>query len=40
VVLDAGRMVEYGTHENLMAARGRYWELLRRQETEEELETV
>jgi len=40
VVLDAGRMVEYGTHENLMAARGRYWELLRRQETEEELEAV
>jgi ATP-binding cassette, subfamily B, multidrug efflux pump len=40
VVLDAGRVVEYGTHENLMAARGRYWELLRRQETEEELEAV
>lgn len=40
VVLDGGRMVEYGTHENLMAARGRYWELLRRQETEEELEAV
>lgn len=40
VVLDGGKMVEYGTHEALMAARGRYWELLRRQETEEELEVV
>ena len=40
VVLDQGRMVESGTHESLMAAKGRYWELLRRQETEEELEAV
>ncbi len=40
VVLDEGKMVEYGTHETLMAAKGRYWELLRRQETEEELEAV
>jgi len=37
VVLERGRMVETGTHETLMAARGRYWELLRRQEAEEEL---
>jgi ATP-binding cassette subfamily B protein len=40
LVLDGGRVVEQGTHEALMAARGRYWELLRRQEVEEELETV
>jgi ATP-binding cassette subfamily B protein len=40
VVLDRGKMVEYGTHEGLMAAKGRYWELLRRQEVEEELEVV
>ncbi len=40
MVLDRGRMVEAGTHETLMTARGRYWELLRRQETEEELEAV
>jgi len=40
VVLDGGRIVEQGSHEALMTARGRYWELLRRQETEEELETV
>lgn len=40
LVLDQGKMVEYGTHETLMAARGRYWELLRRQETEEELAAV
>lgn len=40
VVLDGGKMVEYGVHDSLMAARGRYWELVRRQETEEELEVV
>lgn len=40
MVLDRGSMVEAGTHETLMTARGRYWELLRRQETEEELEAV
>jgi ATP-binding cassette subfamily C protein CydCD len=37
-VLDGGRVVEEGTHETLMRARGRYWELLRRQEVEAELE--
>jgi len=40
LVLDGGRAAEEGTHETLMRARGRYWELLRRQEVEEELETV
>jgi ATP-binding cassette subfamily B protein len=40
LVLDQGRLSEQGTHETLMARRGRYWELLRRQEMEEELETV
>jgi ATP-binding cassette subfamily B protein len=39
LVLDGGRVVEQGTHEQLMAARGRYWELLRRQEVEQELES-
>ncbi len=38
IVLDEGRIVERGTHPVLIAARGRYWELLRRQEAEEELE--
>jgi ATP-binding cassette subfamily B protein len=38
LVLDGGRVAEEGTHETLMRARGRYWELLRRQEVEEELE--
>lgn len=38
VVLDAGRVVEEGTHSTLAAKRGRYWELLWRQEVEEELE--
>ncbi len=38
LVLDAGRIVEQGTHAELLAAGGRYWELLRRQQMEEELE--
>lgn len=39
LVLDEGSIVEQGTHESLVAAGGRYWELLRRQQIEEELET-
>ena len=38
LVLDGGRIVEQGTHSELLAAGGRYWELLRRQQMEEELE--
>ena len=38
VVLDQGRIVETGTHEELFAKRGRYWELLKRQQLEESLE--
>jgi ATP-binding cassette subfamily B protein len=38
LVLDGGRIVEQGTHTNLLSAGGRYWELLRRQQMEEELE--
>jgi ATP-binding cassette subfamily B protein len=38
LVLDGGRIVEEGTHAHLIAAGGRYWELLRRQQLEEELE--
>ncbi len=39
LVLDGGRIVEQGVHSDLLAAGGRYWELLRRQQMEEELET-
>ena len=38
LVLDDGRIVEQGTHAELIARGGRYWELLRRQQLEEELE--
>jgi len=38
IVLDGGRIVEEGVHADLLAAGGRYWELLKRQEIEEQLE--
>ena len=38
LVLEGGRIVERGRHAELQAADGRYWELLRRQEIEAELE--
>jgi len=38
LVLEGGRVVEQGTHATLMAAKGRYWDLLWRQQIEEELE--
>ena len=38
VVLDEGRVVERGTHDALIAAGGRYWSLLNRQQLEESLE--
>lgn len=38
IVLDGGLIVEQGTHTVLMERQGRYWELLRRQEVEDELE--
>jgi ATP-binding cassette subfamily B protein len=40
IVLDEGRVVERGTHATLFAARGRYWELLNRQELEESIEVT
>ncbi len=40
VVLDEGRIVEQGTHDALVAARGRYWQLLRRQQVSDELDAV
>jgi ATP-binding cassette subfamily B multidrug efflux pump len=38
IVLDEGRVVEQGKHDQLMAAEGRYWALLRRQQLVESIE--
>ncbi|MFL5580991.1 MAG: ABC transporter ATP-binding protein, partial [Gemmatimonadaceae bacterium] len=38
VVLEEGRVVEQGRHDELMALGGRYWALLNRQQLEEEVE--
>ena len=40
IVLDDGRVVEQGTHETLLALRGRYWTLLNRQQLEEAVEAA
>ncbi|MBQ7487738.1 MAG: ABC transporter ATP-binding protein, partial [Clostridia bacterium] len=37
LVLDDGKMAEYGTHESLMAQQGIYWNIYTRQQLEREL---
>jgi len=39
IVLDEGRIVEQGRHGELLAAGGRYWSLLNRQQLEESIES-
>ncbi len=39
IVLDEGHIVEQGTHAELIAAGGRYWTLLNRQQLEDSIET-
>jgi ATP-binding cassette subfamily B protein len=38
IVLEEGRIVEQGRHTELLAAGGRYWSLLNRQQLEESIE--
>jgi ATP-binding cassette subfamily B multidrug efflux pump len=38
LVMDEGRVVEQGRHDDLLALKGRYWTLLRRQQLEDEIE--
>ena len=38
IVLQDGRIVEQGKHSDLIAAGGRYWTLLRRQQLEDAIE--
>jgi ATP-binding cassette subfamily B protein len=40
IVLDGGRVAEEGTHAELIRQEGKYWELVRRQQLEEEVETT
>ncbi len=40
IVLDEGELVEQGTHDALVSMRGRYWQLLRRQQMSDELDAV
>jgi ATP-binding cassette subfamily B protein len=40
IVLDGGRIAEEGTHSELVRQEGKYWELIRRQQLEESLETT
>jgi ATP-binding cassette subfamily B protein len=40
IVLDDGRIVEQGRHDELFAAGGRYWSLLNRQELEASIEAL
>lgn len=40
LVLDDGRIVERGSHSELLAAEGRYWALLRRQQLVDEVEAA
>ena len=40
IVIDQGKIIEEGTHDDLLESRGLYWDLYEKQKLEEALELV